>query len=160
MGKKKDLRLLPADKRPKPSTGQSAPFREVPKEKWTPNQQIFMGVVPAMKTFALKDVGDALKRRGWTWRDVSNVVRGLVRSRWVLRTDKLGIYTLGDGKPPTKKRTPPTKAATPKQAGAVKEEIFSKAYAPGKTAAQIEKETGLAHGFVQRRMAKMKKEAA
>ena len=169
MKKKKDLRLLPLEKRPKPSTGQSAPYRPVDEKDWTDNQRALMLAARRAADKAglvtLIELQQAMAKLNWGWRDVSNVVRYLVRSRWLLRTDDKGIYKLGDGSPPKgwsgKTKTPRAPKAKAAKAHAIKEKIFEEAWARGLRGAKLEKETGLAHGFVQRRQkAREKKEAA
>lgn len=180
--KKKDLRLLPLEKRPKPSTGQSAPYNPVEEAEWTLNQKALMRAARKSADMngmnglvTIIELQAVMAKLNWGWRDVSNVVRYLVRSRWLLRTDDRGIYKLGDGSPPkgwgAKMRAPrapkekaPKKEKAPTEhakAHALKEKIFEEAYARGLRGAALEKETGLAHGFVQRRQkAREKKEEA
>lgn len=156
-----DLRTLSRDKRPPPTSGQSAPPRYLLQEDFTVHQRTLFQAAKAIaeknegRVFTIGECEARLERSGWKWRDVSNVLRGLVRTGWILRTQVNGVYEIGKGlsKPSPKKRPRP-KAAIPVTE---KEQLFMAAYAKhGPKGAAIEKETGLAHGFVQRRLRKEK----
>jgi hypothetical protein len=99
--KKTDLRKLPKDKRPKPSSGQSAPEREIPWNELNEDEGVLVQMLAAEDRRAPRSVewlAEAFDDSGKHEYNhaklrARNAVRRLVQGGWVERVER-GTYQL------------------------------------------------------------------